>query len=148
MLKGMDEVQIKYRAWDNVKDKMYYVGEEDYISFGFESNGIVAYDVTEDEEEFKTLYHLQYMQYTGLKDKNGNEIFVGDIVHFKAEGLSGLGIVYWKDDVAQFWIQDIRPRTKKRGERHYPFYENVGYRVDGNIYENKELLKGDETFGF
>ncbi|MCU5376127.1 YopX family protein [Bacillus cereus] len=138
-------MRIMYRAWDNVKDKMYSVGEEDDISFGFESNGIVAYDLTEDDEEFHTLHHLQYMRYTGLKDKNGDEIFEGDIVHFKAEGLSGLGAVYWKDDVAQFWIRDIRPRTQKRGERHYPFYENARYRIDGNIHENKELLKGVEA---
>lgn len=45
----------QYRAWDNVKDRMYYLGEEEDVVFHFESNGIVATDITEDEEEFRTL---------------------------------------------------------------------------------------------
>lgn len=120
--------EIKFRAWDKAYKQFQ---EGDIIR-----DNIIGEFV--DDPEFEV------SQYTGLKDKNGKEIYEGDIVRFKAEGLSGLGVVYWKNDVAQFWIRDIRLKTNKRGERHYPFYENARYRVDSNIYENPELIQGSD----
>ncbi|MCP1178506.1 MULTISPECIES: YopX family protein [Bacillus] len=132
-------MQIKYRAWDNVKDKMYYVGEEDYISFGFESNGIVAYDVTEDEAEFKTLHHLQYMQYIGLKDKNGNEIFVGDVVNTIYDGELFTGIIVYDEFELGFKATNGKENYGSKFQ-YLPCCEEV--EIIGNIYENSELLKG------
>ncbi|WP_212934922.1 YopX family protein [Bacillus hominis] len=133
--------EIKFRAWDNVKDEMYYVGEEGNISFGLESNGIVAYDLTEEEEEFKILHHLKYMQYTDLKDKNGNEIYEGDVVDTVYDGKLFTGVVIYDESELDF--------KATNGEENYgsnfqylPCCDEV--EVIGNIYENKELLKGDE----
>lgn len=72
-------------------------------------------------------------------------IFGDDVVHFKGSGISGKGVVYWNDNVGQWWIKDIREVTKKRGQRHYPFYDKpeykYRYRVDGNIHDHPEFLK-------
>ena len=46
--------EIKFRAWDDVKDRLLYLGEEDDIVFEFGGSGIVATDITEDEPNFKT----------------------------------------------------------------------------------------------
>ena len=48
---------------------------------------------------------------TGVLDKNGIEISVGDIVHYRGEGLCAHGIVV-QDDYYGFAILDDRPKTK------------------------------------
>ena len=128
--------EIKFRTWDNVKNKMHYVGEETEIVFHFDSSGIIATDITEDEDEFKTLHHLLYMQYSGIKDKNGVGIYEGDVLDYRyvvtyVEGSdnANLGMdvgFYQQRDNFESWVMLVV------GEE---------YEVLGNIYENPDLIK-------
>ena len=73
-------------------------------------------------------------QCTGVPDKNRNVIWENDVVYMRCNGLSGFGKAIYENGC--FWVDD-----KKRGRR-YPFSNHdVKYRVDGNIFDNPELLE-------
>ena len=81
------------------------------------------------------------MQSTGLKDKNGKEIYEGDIVVAMSQGVKALGKV--KRRIDGYWL--MYPAWQ-HGE-FWHIVENVdtgetAVEVIGNIYENPELLKG------
>ncbi|WP_414346583.1 YopX family protein [Streptococcus parasanguinis] len=95
------------------------------------------------EKEKYDFYDLELMQSTGLKDKNGKEIFEGDILAIETdEGILNVNI-FWDSKHALFMFE-----SKKYNEEDllaelvedntYPF------EIAGNIYENPELLEVTE----
>lgn len=125
--------EIKFRAWDDLHKKMYSdVGMLSNIWYRghFLSNGF---------EVIVTTPQIKVMQYTGLKDKNGKEIYEGDIIqtHFdktnQYEAYDEIGEVVF---VSLEW----KIENKKHGN-YYGFYSHG--EVIGNIYENSELLENN-----
>ena len=124
--------EIKFRAWGTGIDKtMHYntdISREGKLL-------VLYYDYTYEEKENYIL-----MQYTGLKDANGKEIYEGDIV--KITNFIHMKTIYeiiWNEEVASFEYKD-GPYINEYGDIipgiHYP----NECTVVGNIYENKELL--------
>ncbi|HDR3343509.1 TPA: hypothetical protein QCN45_001218 [Bacillus cereus] len=74
------------------------------------------------------------MQYTGLKDKNGKEIYEGDILEFSGNVVA-LGIVKYNENFATFQACN--------GNSGWLFGNESGTNIEilGNIYENPELVK-------
>ena len=120
----------RYRAWDNANKEMFK------DTFSITESGQVV--VVEQEDvmcppDYVFVDHLVIMQSTGLFDKNGKEIFEGDIV--KCSGLIGT-----IESFKAMWICSFVK---------YNNYQKVGFfaqeiEVVGNIYENPELLEDKE----
>lgn len=105
--------EIKFRAWNKEKQKI----------ITWESMQGWRIDAIRNEN---------IMQYTGLKDKNGKEIYEGDIVNSENYGK---GIVDFKNGALGVGGMSF---GEHEGE-HSNYRKN--WKIIGNIYENKELLK-------
>lgn len=135
--------EIKFRAWDKVHECYLYDVQGAYDTL----SGCVKYengeDAVYDEECFAGfLDNDQYVveQYTGLHDKNGREIYEGDIVRsglIMQREKSFVGAVRYGRVDPSFTIQD------KAGHdfRLYSSGEYRAYEVIGNIFEDKQLLE-------
>jgi hypothetical protein len=108
--------EIKFRVWDGFN--VHY----DWL-VNFKDKGI-NYILSDIQEVAGDL-----MQYTGLKDKNGKEIYSGDILFNEVKN----GVVQWSDKYMGLMSSEIH---KMDGEGVYE--------VIGNIYENPDLLLSSE----
>ena len=122
--------EIKFRAWDKEAKKMIepfwlkslvvnYCDEFNYSS------------IHEDDLFLASQNELEFMQYTGLKDKNGKEIYEDDIVS-GGEKIYSIGF-----HLGTFTLNN------EKGEVGIGLVQTeTSLEVIGNIYENPELLKG------
>lgn len=123
----------KYRAWDKEFKEMVQVNalvlDEQVIKATYKNGNIVKDDVKE--------YEL--MQSTGLKDKNGKEVFVGDIVKC-TRGCSHE--VYLEKEYGGTFIGGMPAIYLKGLLSGYAWTE--AEEIIGNIYENPDLLEDEE----
>lgn len=80
---------------------------------------------------------LTLMQYTGLKDKNGKEIFEGDIVNY-SEHPAGMATVEWNE---RGYFELVFPSGAKNFIPDKHLFRMYGFEVIGNIYDNPELIQ-------
>lgn len=88
-------------------------------------------------------------QYTGLKDKDGNKIFEGDIVHLKGDGYDGakVGKDYYRVVTFHEGSFCLSIEDGVHYPLHTPIYEHcdshsiVNWVVVGNVTDNPEIIK-------
>ena len=136
--------EIKFRAWDKKKNQMY---REVYVLHP-STQMIKATTMGEDNGWMNYVERCVLMQYTGLTDKNGVEIYEGDIVGGYPHGTV---FVRWSDEGACFESVSYDAIEDDEGEVTRTEVTTLlandlsdckdAWEVIGNIYENPELMK-------
>ena len=101
--------EIKFRAWDKDNNKWYFKSKDIFNMEDLIGTMVIGWD------------SYELMQYTGLKDKRGTEIYEGDVLEYAGDTIVEV----------RWWGEGFYPK-------HSLYPESV---VIGNIYENPELLK-------
>ena len=144
---------IKFRFWDKLTKeyRMLDLGDiAEYDYLGGEEMWVAVYDATNEQERFIL------EQFTGLQDKNGVDIYQGDIVKYEDYFTYSLGGIVFFENIAEVshdifegiilinytddggdLANDFREETFNQGYKE--FWQSV--EVIGNINENKELLE-------
>jgi len=138
-LKGKKMIKIKFRLWDK--------GTE------LHRQRMINFEEVLKTQTLTTLFgdkksnRFEILLYTGLKDKNDNEIYEGDILEVYNQSESKLhfkGIVVWCDKYAKFVLK-LNDYEELGCKPYADFWEicdcSYNIYIKGNIYENKNLLK-------
>lgn len=126
--------EIKFRAWLKEERKMVNV-ETLFIGI----NRLCFGNSKTEDLFFRDFEEVELMQYTGLKDKNGKEIYDGDIVLVESGGTST-----WYKTVIKF--KEVAFIASLIDGEDYIYIFNHGFdsndfEILGNVYENKNLLE-------
>jgi len=134
--------EIKFRAWDSKNKKFPFVG---FNLFG----EVTMFDLLKQYTLQESIDNLEFSQFTGLTDKNGKEIYEGDILISKYGDKKPFEILFGEHQTYQ---EKVGSKSTSIG-----FYwnetdgEQVGfgksidgnmdaYEVIGNVFENPELI--------
>lgn len=128
---------IKFRAWDNISKRMImfdnhktgilYSCGEFFVSTGYDSHDNPTFDVN-------TYGVFEVMQYTNLKDKNGKEIFEGDVLINKDSKKGVFQVKYLLCGYDAVYKGNFALSL-------YPVLNELdGCEIIGNIHQDKELL--------
>jgi|ERR1035437_2686433 uncharacterized phage protein (TIGR01671 family) len=146
--------EIKFRAWDN-KKKEWLLGYELKNLGGFslfgelmllgEWSGILNTFLF--SRDGYTPDDLKVMQFTGIHDKNGKEIYEDDIVRYPSKRVGAkrkdveIGLIEYGPEDLMYWITHLNGDAKCfTGTENLYFGNTVNGEVIGNIHENPELL--------
>lgn len=131
--------EVKFRAWDKITKQIFEVKQIDFNAIERNIYGDITtnsiFGKSDTELQWRSFDKAELMQFTGLKDCNGKEIYEGDIVKFTYNGLFLKGEVVFSNGGWELKGVDY-------GE-HFRLVEIVHLcEVIGNIFENPELIGG------
>lgn len=135
----------KFRAWDTFDKEML-----DVHGINYDADGVWTKEMIDDESdgEFIHFSDIELLQSTGLFDKNGKEIFQGDIIHYKIEDKSNDGSPYTLRELTGYIYKEGNCMWVKVNDSEIvPLWcledQYVIFKILGNIYEHPHLLGED-----
>lgn len=137
----------KFRVWIKTKKRMVETNDILSIDYEYEEVETQFIDGLPDDRDLESFLFKDVilMQSTGLKDKNGKEIFEGDVISTYTDNL-----VIKRDNLLGFYVEldEERNHFAETVDIEYLdlFAKDFGAAVQiiGNIYENPELLEEKE----
>jgi len=129
--------EIKFKVWDTQEKEFLITPKVEFVhhekSWGNEFYLEIAEDW--DSEDYDPMRYI-FLQSTGLKDKNGKEIYEGDVVKLDSWNPSNMQIVFLE---GAFCLANNAGEYV--GDIHYIHHAGIEQaEVIGNIYENSNLL--------
>jgi len=122
--------EIKFRVWDTKHSRF---GVENYYQ---DAMMIGADDILEPDN---CLERYVWLQYTGIYDVEGMEIYEGDLVYY---GYIGLCVVVFNEGCFRLKvISTTKKDVNKDKLRNFEDYSKGAFLIQGNIYENKSMLE-------
>ena len=131
---------LKYKAYIKDYDQIADVEILELLPNG-EVQSVVIHDDELNEEVYRlTQGHFVLMEFTNYFDTNENEIYAGQIIECdpkrNVKVLQGFrGVVVWGDTYKTYGIEHPT-------EAFCPLWHLDGFKIIGNIYQDKELLNG------
>lgn len=130
----------KFRAWDKHVKKIRKVTE---IHF---DDSLIYLKANNGKGYYCSFSDIELMQSTGLRDKNGVDIYEGDILKGEQNIISSMHVPPFKSGVIKYSERNTMFYLDDGSKRHDLFISLGGdiytYEVIGNIYENSEFLEG------
>ena len=142
---------IKFRAWDGIRKRM--MTSPKFVEFRFNNKGRL------DAVNYNPkggLQNLELMQFTGLTDKNGVDIYESDILAFHVDWAEqpNKEVIFDDEFHSYVLLSGIEKEWVAKGSNHYKYWttdedniyllhqaESYDCEVIGNIYQHPELLK-------
>lgn len=125
---------IRFRAWNKATKEVHE--DDDIIAINFEEKQICVKTLFFDQLNHYDFDDVVLMQSTGFRDKNGKEIFEGDILNYKGKK----ALVTWHGSYASFIYRFVGESQKRNPEWDPLYLAYMKCEIVGNIWEDGELL--------
>jgi uncharacterized phage protein (TIGR01671 family) len=139
---------IKFRAWDKVCKEMFYNSE---LSNGDMMVMCLDGEIQLSDDDTYKPSDFELMQCTGLKDKNGKEIYEGDILYFTVFDYNGSdtqykGVIKWIGSRFAIWHDNEQEYYGSDGafDLDWVCSQDDEPEIIGNIWETPELIEALE----